>query len=266
MTLCSNLSMVKAVFFDIDGTLVPIGESKMVESAYRAIKSLQEKGIKCIVCSGRDFREVGRGNDVLDRIKFDGIIASTGQCCIDKDGVPFYIQTFDDKQTDEVISLFKQKEYAICLKSEYGSYINCVNSLNGNIYNKLKKEVFPIKEYQGERIYQALIYAGKEDIEILKQNLKNLKITSWHPLMADLIPLDGGKAKGIKRFIDKYNIKLEETMAFGDSNNDHDMLKYVDIGVAMGNSDSELKKIADYVTSDCKDDGVYLALKHFGLI
>lgn len=258
--------MIKAIFFDIDGTLVPIGESEMVESAFRAIKLLQEKGIKCIVCSGRDFREVGRGNDVLDRIKFDGIIASTGQCCIDKDGVPFYIQTFDDDQRNEVVKLFKQKEYAICLKSENGSYINCVNSINSSIYKQFNKEAFPIKEYQGEKIYQALIYANKEDLSILKENLKYLKITSWHPLMADLIPLDGGKAKGIKIFLDKYNIEIEETMAFGDSNNDFDMLEYVGIGVAMGNSSADLKKIADYVTSDCKDDGIYLALKHFDLI
>ncbi len=258
--------MVKAIFFDIDGTLVPIGESKMVESAFKSIKLLQEKGIKCIICSGRDFREVGRGNDVLDRIRFDGIIASTGQCCIDENGIPFYIQTFDDRQTNEVVKLFKQKEYAICLKSENGSYINCLNSINSSIYKQFNKETFPIKEYQGEKIYQALIYANKDDLSILKENLKYLKITSWHPLMADLIPLDGGKAKGIKRFIDKENIKLEETMAFGDSNNDFDMLEYVGVGIAMGNGSADLKKIADYVTSDCKDDGIYLALKHFDLI
>ena len=52
-------------------------------------------------------------------------------------------------------------------------------------------------------------------------------------------------------------------MAFGDSNNDIDMLKTVSIGVAMGNSSVELKEIADYITSDCLNDGILNALKHF---
>ena len=255
--------MIKAIFFDIDGTLVPLGQDKIVDSALSSIKKLQEKGVKCVVCSGRDFREVGRGNDVLDKIKFDGIIASTGQYCADLDGNPFYIQSFDNIQTKEVLSLFNEKKYSICLKTEYGSYLNYVDSISEEIFKQYDKKAWPVKDYQGEKIYQAMLYIKKEEIVDIKDRLNSLAITSWHPLMADLIPKDGGKSKGIMKYLEKENIDISKTMAFGDSNNDIDMLKTVSIGVAMGNSSIELKEIADYITSDCLDDGILNALKHF---
>lgn len=258
--------MIKAIFFDIDGTLVPMGKSNMIESSYKAIKLLQKKGIKCVICSGRDFREVNRGNDVLDRIKFDGIIASTGQYCADGDGNPFYVQSFDDAQTKEVVSLFNEKKYTLCLKTEFGSYVNFLDSISKDIFEKYDKKAWDIKQYQGEKIFQAMLYIKREEIKDIKGRLKSLAITSWHPLMADLIPCDGGKAKGIKKFLEKENIEIADTMAFGDSENDIDMLKCVNIGVAMGNSSDTLKGIADYICENVEDDGIYRALKHFGLI
>ena len=55
-------------------------------------------------------------------------------------------------------------------------------------------------------------------------------------------------------------------MAFGDGNNDEEMLKYVSIGVAMGNAKDEVKEIADYVTTDLYNDGIYNAMKYYSLI
>ena len=60
--------------------------------------------------------------------------------------------------------------------------------------------------------------------------------------------------------------KNNQTMAFGDGENDITMLKCVGIGVAMGNGKEELKKEADYVTADIDDDGIEKALIHFGVI
>ena len=55
-------------------------------------------------------------------------------------------------------------------------------------------------------------------------------------------------------------------MAFGDGENDIDMLHYAGIGVAMGNASDLVKSNADYVTADIDDDGIEKALKHFGII
>lgn len=55
-------------------------------------------------------------------------------------------------------------------------------------------------------------------------------------------------------------------MTFGDSNNDVEMLRLAGIGVAMGNSENDIKQVADYVTLDNNSDGVAHALRHFGLL
>ena len=58
----------------------------------------------------------------------------------------------------------------------------------------------------------------------------------------------------------------EEMMAFGDAQNDMDMMEYAGIGIAMGNAEECLKKIADDVTTDVDDDGIWNALKKHGVL
>ena len=55
-------------------------------------------------------------------------------------------------------------------------------------------------------------------------------------------------------------------MAFGDAQNDMDMLQYAGIGIAMGNAEESLKLVADYVTSHVDQDGVWNALKNYGIL
>ena len=55
-------------------------------------------------------------------------------------------------------------------------------------------------------------------------------------------------------------------MAFGDGENDVDMLRFVQTGIAMGNAEPEVKEAADYVTGSVDADGIESALRHFGLI
>ena len=61
------------------------------------------------------------------------------------------------------------------------------------------------------------------------------------------------------------HVQQSETMAFGDSFNDIHMIRLAGIGVAMGNSEDEIKQVADYVTLDNNHDGVAHALEHFRL-
>ena len=55
-------------------------------------------------------------------------------------------------------------------------------------------------------------------------------------------------------------------LAFGDSMNDYEIIQAVGTGIAMGNADQRLKAVADYVTADIGDDGIYKACVHLGLI
>ena len=74
------------------------------------------------------------------------------------------------------------------------------------------------------------------------------------------------KATAINSILDEWKLDKNEIIAFGDSNNDLEMLDYVGVGVAMGNASDNVKNQSDYVTLDNDSDGIYYALKHFGII
>ena len=73
-------------------------------------------------------------------------------------------------------------------------------------------------------------------------------------------------ASAMLEILSRHNILPAESIAFGDSENDIEMLRTAGIGVAMGNATPECLAVADYVTADCDGDGLKKALEHFELI
>jgi hypothetical protein len=69
------------------------------------------------------------------------------------------------------------------------------------------------------------------------------------------------KAIGLKKIADSYSIPAERIIAFGDEDNDLEMLKYAGQGVAMGNAIAELKKVANRETKTNEEDGIAIYLK-----
>ena len=81
-----------------------------------------------------------------------------------------------------------------------------------------------------------------------------------------MVEQEASKAEGLKRLCQYYGIGLGQTIAFGDSMNDYEIVREAGIGIAMGNSVEELKAVADYVTDDIDRDGVWKACRQLGLI
>jgi HAD superfamily hydrolase (TIGR01484 family) len=81
--------MIKAIFFDIDGTLVSFETHEVIPSAREALKKLKEKGIRLYIATGR----AKDGLKVLEGIDFDGYITLNGQYCFASDGTVIYENT-----------------------------------------------------------------------------------------------------------------------------------------------------------------------------
>lgn len=258
------MNNIKIVFFDIDGTLLPFNKSEVPQSTIDSINKLREKGIKVVVATGKSLSQML--DTAIAHITFDGYITLNGQICYDENMNMFFGTPIKSEEMDVLAQAFKGKRIPFALISEFSRYINYIDD-QVIIHNEETNSKVPsVDEYHGEKIYQITAYTSTKNVDMLKNILDYCDITYWSEGAIDIYAKGGGKMNAIKSWINKLNIDISETMAFGDGANDAEMIKYCGTGVAMGNAVEIAKTSADYVTDDATKDGVYNALKHFELI
>lgn len=259
---------MKAVFFDIDGTLVSLKTGKMASSTPNAIRQLRERGILCFVATGRSRPEID-DMDMLEGVGFDGILSNNGQYCYCGDTV-FYDAPIDPTDVAAVVQQAQEMGYSIWLTEADRIYINLENDRTREAMRFIHTPIPPVEDIRRATehpIYKIVPFLTPEELHKYPlQVTQNCKTASWFPLGGDIMPKVGGKAAAICEVMRRYGIAQTEIMAFGDGENDIEMLNLAHVGVAMGNAAQSVKQIADYVTSDCEDDGIYHALLHYGLI
>lgn len=256
--------MVKVIFFDIDGTLVSHVKKEVTPSARAAIKKLREKGIKCVMCTGRHILETEE-LPIRD-VEFDAYITLVGQLCLDGEKNVVAAFPFPAEDRQRMVELFHTMRYPMQLVGKDGMYINFINRRVEEVQNEISTSLPPLGRYGGEEVYQVVAYLDKEEEAELTHILGGCYVTRWNRRAIDILPGGGGKILGIKAYLEATGVDVSETMAFGDGENDAEMLRFAGIGVAMGNAEEVTKKSADYVTAHIDDDGVEKALIHLGLI
>lgn len=262
--------MIKAVFFDIDGTLVPFGRKSIPETTRRSIERLRQNGIKVFIATGRHPEWIVNLGDM----EFDGYVATNGSMCLLGDGrTEIYRHEIDREDMERLIPFANSHDIPFVVVPANGGIF--VTSENMNLVEASKMLHIPpipiekIEKTRDLQVVQMMAFASPEvivDTRLFQDVLKHCVPTSWNPLFADIVPIGGSKAVGIDRMIEYFGIDLSETMAFGDGDNDISMLKHCGIGVAMGQAPASVKDSADYVTASVDDDGVTKALAHFNLI
>ncbi|OYR99154.1 hydrolase [Lactobacillus taiwanensis] len=256
--------MVKTIFFDVDGTLVSHKTDSVPESTRKALKLLHENGYKLVLATGRDMSQLKK-LPVKD-LKFDGYLTMNGQLCLDGDGKEIFGNPIDEVDTEKMIELIKEKRVPITTIGKEGPYINFVTDQVIAAQKAVSSKVAPIGKYHGEEVYQFIAYGDRNELKTLVDELPNCKLSWWNEYAVDIISKNGGKLAGIKKYLELQNQTLDDAMAFGDGENDLEMLKAVKVGVAMSNGEEHVKQIADYVTTDINKDGIYNASMHYKLI
>ena len=256
---------IKAIFFDIDRTLMSHTEGikQIPPSARRALQRLKEQGIRIYIATGRHTLEMK--NLPLEGLEFDGYITLNGQLCLDGDFRPLYKNTLQGEDAEALLSLFNEKEYPVILVEEKEMYLNCVNDYVRRVQHDVTSPLPPVKAYSGGEIYMAAVFLP-DGAKELRERFPSLRIVHWHHHAADILPADGGKAVGMRAIMERLGIDRSEVMAFGDEENDIDMIRFAGIGVAMGNASDPVKQAADFVTDHIDEDGVEKALRHYGLL
>jgi len=113
-----------------------------------------------------------------------------------------------------------------------------------------------------------LIHADEEEVEKIRTYLSEVHAhvidhrrwaAPWHVI--EIVRTGVNKAEGLKRIAQFYKIPQERVIAFGDEDNDLEMIEWAGYGIAMGNAIEPLKKIARDVTKSNEEDGIGIYLK-----
>lgn len=256
---------IKAVFFDIDGTLFSSATRCIPESAIRAIARLRERGIRIFIATGRSINAISH----VQHLDFDGYITFNGGCCVAKDKSVLFKQALDPRDIQQLLNYTSHQPMNFSLMYEDCHFVNQATQEIIDMYAYLNLPVPPLVDRVNPdicNILQANILLRPEDeLEFMRKIMPNSTATRWAPHSADINPKGISKKVGVEIFCEYFGFHVSETMSFGDGGNDIEMLKHTAIGVAMGNAPDEVKAVADYVTDDIDNDGVWNALTYFGI-
>ncbi len=258
--------MSKALFFDIDGTLVSFKTHSIPLTARTAIRQLRANGHKVFIATGRPKLLINNLGD----LEFDGFISMNGAHCYTSDSNDIYRGTIPDEDIERLIDYYYTHDYPFLCVSDKEWFITHSNGAVEEICQLINIKTPPILSVETARereILEIMGYFPKEtDEEVFSNVLTHCDTVRWHPLFTDIVKKGINKSTGIDEVSRYFGIKLEDTIAFGDGGNDIPMLKHAGLGIAMGNASERVQAAADFVTTSVDDDGIAYALKHFGLI
>ncbi len=273
----------KLIFLDIDGTLTEPGKNVPPPSAVDAVRQAREQGHKVVLCSGRNY---GMLFPVL-QFGFDGLVASAGGY-IEYNGEVIYDCPMTPDQQARVLEVFKESGVYRTIGGRNHSYTDegFKEFLAENTQSKANSELLrwriqieseldirPMSEYDGEPIYgMAFMSRGterlKKPMQILQEEFDFCiqDEDTCGIVNGELSSKAFDKGSAVKRLCKFLGIPKEDTIAFGDSMNDLEMLQAVGTGICMANGSPSLLKIADMVCPSVVEDGLYSAFKKLKLL
>ncbi|HFZ6660827.1 TPA: HAD-IIB family hydrolase [Streptococcus agalactiae] len=277
---------IKAVFFDIDGTL--LNDRKNVQkSTIKAIRNLKDQGILVGLATGRGPSFV---QPFLENLGLDFAVTYNGQYIYSRSEI-IYTNQLSKTTVYRLIRYAGARRREISLGTASGLLGSGIIGLGTSRLGQIVSSLVPRKWAKAiersfkhfirrikpqnidslmvilrEPIYQVVLVATEGESERIQKQFPRVKLTRSSPYSMDVISEGQSKVKGIERVGQCYGFDLSEVIAFGDSDNDIEMLSQVGIGVAMGNASQQVKENARYTTADNNDDGISKALAHYGLI
>lgn len=261
----------KLLFFDIDGTLIPDINSPVPESTKEALRLAQEAGHYIFINTGRPKSILPKE---LFELGFDGYLCGCGSHVIIKDQIVIE-KNFDADRAGELFLRARQMRVPIILEGNRYCYLDRKGATSDYFErtNDLLMKEFPgsivdVDDQEEINIHKFCITADSREkmTEFLLPFSDYFEPIDRGNDFYEIVPIGFSKASAIDTVLSHLGQTLEDCYAFGDSTNDLSMLLHVPNSIAMGNSDEAVLKVASYVTTPVWRDGIYVAMKHFGLI
>lgn len=258
--------MKKLAFFDIDGTLVPEGQTTVPQQTIEALQQVMNDGVEVMVCTGRCYKQA---QHIIDAIGSNSYICSNGQEVCYK-GEIIYKHVFKQDTVINLCDLFNQ--YDVVWGFETRNNL-CVPICENEYEHKKLLEAYNFDnlaigvDHLAEEIYQFWFHCDQDTAKPITKYIEetNNSFFQWQEDLFEVLPGDENKAKAIKTLIN-YLDEDTITYAFGDGPNDLAMMATVDHSVSMGNAIDMVKEAAEFVTTTSGDNGIVNGLKMVGLL
>lgn len=258
--------MIKIVFMDVDGTLLSEKDRSLSPSTEESIRQLVCRGIQVVLVTGRpcnlcgDFRKLG----------FDTMISANG--ALIKSGEEVIHKSVLSTRMVREFSEFAELNGSIISYFTESFEMNGLCTTDVRVTDALRDTLglmdYPLKISSLEQeVYCICLYADQDEAEKFHSRFPALKFVRFHPYVSNVLEENEvSKSIAAGKVLDHLNISKEEAIAFGDGENDIDLLEYVGLGIAMGNGGERVKQSADYVTLRASEDGITHALRKFKII
>lgn len=279
--------MPKILFMDIDGTLFDHGEFNGIpDSAKTAIDLARKNGHKVIVCTGRVRSSVNQ--EMLD-VGFDGCVFGAG-CDVSINENQLFYYSLPHDIIEKAVAFFQANDIGFTLEGDQASFLDDISKKRFETMMLERNGYEPNSEMAAAFLKQAMMrnYSefdikqnainkisfnapNMEAIESMNQELGGYFKCLVHGerenlINGECIPLNISKASGMDHVLEYFKADVKDTMAYGDSINDEEMVIHAGIGVAMGNGHDSLKAVADDICENVENDAIFKSFKKYGLI
>lgn len=271
---------IKLVAIDMDGTTLNSDVKLEKETRDTIIRAI-DAGVYVVPCTGRVFTQLPE--DVLDIPGLQYAITSNGARVIDVENgqAPVYVNPMAKEGMDVVIDVLDRYPAMVEAYVDGHSYMDkqCLDNLGDygvprEYYSLFRNccDTVPDRDALLELMCQKPVekinlfcpdMAVKAAMMLeIKGKTKFIVTTSLKTNM-EINDATAHKGDGLKQLCRKLQIRPEDVMAVGDSNNDYTMLQYAGLAVAMGNGNDNVKQMADYITKTNDEQGLAFAMNKF---
>jgi len=258
------MNQIRIIFFDIDGTLVDPQTGRISGKTILALTRLRERGVKLCISTGRAPFEVPD----FGPLKFDAFCAYNGSLCCAGSRI-LHSNPIAPRDVAQVMKNAAGLGRPVSLATRDRLAANGLDQDLADYYRLAELELTVAPDFDAvcrEDIYQIMLGCRPSDHDAIIRDAQGVKIAVSWDRAVDVIPASSGKGAAIAKMLEHFGLEASQALAFGDGQNDLDMLQTVGTGVAMGNAVPQLKAVADEVCGAVSEEGIYHYCVSRGLI
>ena len=253
----------KLFAFDIDGTLLD-SQGQLPAPTLALLLDLKAAGHFLVLATGRS---LATAQELITTVPFENYILCNGAYAYVAHQQVFD-NPLDQRELKKLARLAGEHQLDLLFQTMHGvkkdvPFIHEVNRQRQEAFSSIAID-YDFDVAQGETIYQVVVFCDRQEGALLEEEFESIRFTRWGEVAMDAIPSNGSKAHTLAILAAAEGFEVSDIVAFGDGENDIEMLQYAGHGIVMGNASDQVKQYADFITKTNDDNGICHAVEVHG--